>query len=406
MALPDGAASIWPVAVRFSQLDPNGYPVVGANSITTDQVQKITVTPVITTGDDIEEKNAAGNLAVHAKHPDMPKYYTVNITLVTPDPDLSQLLGGGVVLSSAAAALGLPTGLTVTAQTTLGALPAGTYGYRASQYSIYGESVAEAEVTATVASGTTGTVVVSGVAPAAGAVGVRIYGRTPGGEQLLGAYPFIGTQATSAASGTGAVTSLAVTALTSSIPAGFTFTIAGDTNTPKIVFTTLAAAGVGATSLSVSASQSVTTTITAGNIVPVFVDTGAITPSGALPLSDTTAGPGTHAGYQVPALGLPQNPNGVSAEIWSQAIWRGGVSPTWPYWRWVLPRATGLHAMASDYTNANRQNIWEGQANENPNWGSGPFGDWPLDSTKVLQQLRVGAAALPAVGFSVIPQTA
>ncbi|MGA3362226.1 MAG: hypothetical protein ABSD82_09360 [Solirubrobacteraceae bacterium] len=77
----------------------------------------------------------------------------------------------------------------------------------------------------------------------------------------------LGTQATSAASGTGVITSLSVTPLTVSIPAGLTFTIAGDTNSPNIVFTTTAAAGVGSTSLSVSASQSATTTIAPGNLV-------------------------------------------------------------------------------------------------------------------------------------------
>jgi hypothetical protein len=407
MALPDGAASVWPVATRIAQLDQFGNPDVGALAFVTDQIAKITMTPVMETGDDIAIKNAAGNLVVRAKHGDMPKYYTCGIDLITPDPDLTQILSGGAVLADSSAALGTPTFAAPAGQTTLGSLPAGTYGYRVSQYSIYGESTAAAEQTASVASGTTGTVVVGGVTFAAAALGARVYGRAQGQEQLLGTIPNVGTQATSAVSGTGTVTSLSVTSLTKSLPKGMTFTIAGDTNTPKIVFTTSAAVGVGAVSVPVTASQSVTITIAAGNIVPVFVDNGTVTPSGLVPGSDTSAGPGAHAGYQAGALGAVQNPNGVSLEIWSEAIWNGGQAPLYPYFREVYPWVRGLHATgAMTYQNNNRENAFEGQAFENPNWGSGPFADWPLDSTKVRQQLRVGATALPPVGFQAVPQTA
>lgn len=404
MALPDGAASVWAVATRMSVLDVNGFVDPGANTFTSNALIKATLTPVMETGDDIVVKNAAGDLAVFAKHSDLIKYYTVAIELATPDPDLEQLLAGGVVLTSTAAALGTPTGLTVTPQTTLGALAAGTYGYRATVYNAYGESTPQNDVSAAVASGTTGLNVISGVTIPAGALGVRVYGRTIGGEQFIGSYPNIGTQATSAASGTGSPTSLAVTALTAAIPPGTTFQIAGDTNTTKIVFTTTAYAGPGAVSLPVSVSQSITTTIAAGNIVPVFVDTGAIAPSGNLPTADTTAGPG-HVGYQAPALGIVGNPNGVSLEFFSKAIVGGYQSPTLPYYRLVLPRVTGIHQMPRDVTNANMANNFEGQGFQNPNWGSGPFGDWQFDSTKVFQRARCSSQVLPAPGFAAVPAT-
>jgi hypothetical protein len=404
MSLPDGAASIWCEAMRISTLDVNGYVDPGANTYTTSQLIKAALTPVLATGDDIEVKNANGDLVVSAKHGDIPKYYTVSLEMGTPDPAIEQICCGGTLLSSTAAALGTPTGLAAVPQITLGSLPAGTYGYRGTQYNAFGESTAANDVSATVASGTAGAIVISGITMGAGAIGVRVYGRTIGGEQLIGAYPNIGSQATSAASGTGSPTALGVTALSQSIPPGTTFQIAGDTNTVKIVFTTTAFAPQGAVTLPVSVSQSITTTIAAGAIVPVFVDTGTITPSGNIPQTDQTAGPGI-AGYAAPNLGIVANPNGVSLEFFEKAI-KGGVQASdKPYYWWVLPRVANMHIMPRDLTNANTQTIMEGQGEQNDNWGSGPFGTWPFASTQVHQRMRAGKAVVPIPGFSAVPAT-
>jgi hypothetical protein len=401
MSLPDGSAAIWVVATRIQQLDLYGFVDPSAQTYTTAQLIKATVTPVMATGDDIEVKVASGDLAVFAKHGDMRKYLTMSIELATPDPALEQLLCGGTLLSSSAATLGTPTGLTVTPQTTLGSLPAGIYGYRATQYNSFGETLAEADVQATT-TGSTGATVVSGVVLASGALGCRIYGRTVGGELLLGSYVNIGTQATSAVSGTGTVTTLTVTGLTKAIPNGYQFQIAGDTNTTKIVFTTLAFGPVGATTLAVSASQSVTTTIAAGNIVPVFVDTGVLSTAGqpSPPLADSSAGPGI-AGYQGPALGSvnAQIQGGVSVEFFEKAILGGSQATIQPYWRYLYPAFRNGHIMPKDHTNANAQTIIEGQCFENPNFGSGGFLDWPFDSSKVDQRQRCGAAILPVPSY-------
>lgn len=396
--LPDGAAAIWCAATRIATLDVNGYVDPGAPTYVTNQLIKATITPVVATGDDIEIKNANGDLVTFAKHGDIPKYATVALELGTPDPALEQILCGGTLLSSAAAALGTPTGLTATPQITLGSLAAGAYSYRATQYNAFGESTAQASVPVTVAGTTVGAVVISGVVMGAAADGVRVYGRVQGSEQLLGSYPNIGSQATSATSGTGTVAALTVTALTHSIPAGFTFQIAGDTNTTKIVFTATATAPVGAVSVPVSASQSVTTTIAAGAIVPVFVDTGTLTPSGNVPLTDQTAGPGV-AGYAAPNLGVVANPNGVSLEFWEKAITGGVQAALQPYWWIVLPRVANMHVMPRDVTNANLQSIYEGQGEQNPNWGSGPDGNWPFASTQYTQRARCGSIMVPTPGY-------
>lgn len=407
MPLPDGSASIWVVATRLQTLDAFGFVDPSAATYTSYQLMKCTITPVIETGDDIVVKNASGDLSVFAKHADMIKYYTVALDLATPDPALEQMLAGGTALSSVAAPLGTPTGLTVTTQTTLGSLPTATiFGYRATQYNAFGESLAQADVSVTTGAGATNCNVISGVVLGATALGARIYGRTVGGELLLGSYVNIGTQATSAVSGTGAVTSLSVTALTKAIPSGYTFQIAGDTNTTKIVFTTVAFAPVGATTLAVSASQSVTITIAAGNIVPVFVDTGVLSTSGqpAVPLSDSTGGPGL-AGYQAPALGSVNSAisAGVSIELYEKAILGGTQATVQPYWRWLIPAYKNGHIMPRDLTNANTQTLIEGQAFENPNWGSGGFGDWPFDSSKAIQRMRCGPAIVPVPSYTSTP---
>lgn len=403
MALPDGAAAVFAVATRVSTLDANGFVDAGAQTYVTDTLIKATLAPTFDTGDDIFLKNAAGNGGVAARHGDMVKYGAVTMELATPDPQLEAICAGGVVYNDVTTALGIPTGLTVTPQTTLGSLPAATYGYRATQYNSYGESPATNEVSA-VTTGSTGANVISGVVMGATAFGVRVYGRILGVEALLGQYINIGTQATSAASGTASPTTLTVTATTKPIPAGYTFTIAGDANTTKIVFTTTAFAPVGTTTLQVSVSQAITTTIAAGNIVPVFVDTGVITPTTGFPTVDTTAGPGP-VGYQAPALGIVPTTavNGVSIEFFMKAYQLGYVAPTLPYYRIICPAVKNLVRDSADVANANFQTVLKGQGFQNPNWGSGPFGDFPFDSTKWMQRVRCASTVVPLPTVAGVP---
>lgn len=409
MPLPDGAASIWVKATRVAQLDENGFIQPGVPMYTTESVIKATVTPVLATGDDIEVKNAAGNLSAWGKHGDMIKYYTVALELATPDPALIQVMSGGTLLSAVGAALGAPTGTTVVllekglAVAKNGKLAISTvYGYRISQYNQYGETVASNNVNTTTGAGTATeqAIVIGGVTTAAGAVGVKIYGRTIGSEQFIGSYLISKGQKTSAASGTGAVTKLKVTALTTPIPAGTEFQIAGDTNTEKIVFTTTAFAPEGAVELQVKTLQAtVGITIAAGNLEQVFTDTGIIVPSGAVPGADTTAGPGEATGYQAPALGSVAQPNGVSVEFFEEAIVGGYRAATLPFYRHVLPRVTNLHLSPKDFANANLITHLDGQAFQNPSWGTGPMNDYQFDSSKIYQAVRCGSQIVPKPSF-------
>jgi len=318
----DGSSQIFAVATRIAQLDQNGYVPVGASVFVTEKLIKATLTPVKETGVDLVTINANGDMSDHYKHPDMIKYWTVQLDLVTPDNYVENLLTGGTILSNNATALTTPTGLTVTPSTTGGQLAAGNYGYRVSACNQLGETLACAEVVGTVASGTTGSNALTWTA-VTGAVYYKIYGRTEGAEQFL------------AIVGDGAIT---------------------------------------------------------------WTDTGVIVPNGSLPSSNTTAGPGNY-GFADPNLGSVGQPNGVSLEFWAKAILKGKQATYLPYFWWALPLCNGFIREASDVTDARFANTYTGQAYENPNWGAGPNGDWPVASTQVRQRVRAGAATVPAPGL-------
>src|SRR6202043_626614 len=112
-----------------------------------------------------------------------------------------------------------------------------------------------------------------------------------------GTIPNIGEPETNAAIPVGTPTTLTVTALARSIPKGTKLQVESDTDSPKIVFTTTAFCPAGVVTVPVEASGEVKTEIaTKKKLLAVFLDTGAITPSGNLPQEDQTAGPGENAG--------------------------------------------------------------------------------------------------------------
>ena len=300
---------------------------VGANTYTTNTLVKCTLAPTNETGVDLVTINANGDIASHYKHGDMPKYFTVTLDMTTPDPILSQMMAGGVLLTDSTMALTSPGTITATPGTA-GTLASGTYTYIVTAANQYGETVGSAAVTSSAVTGPTGSVSLS-ITSVAGAVYYRWYGRTAAAEQFL--------------------------------------------------------------------AQTTGTT---------FVDTGAITPFGALPTVNTTAGPGSDTGYQSPALGIVGNIYGVSVELWGQAILNGTQAPYLPFWRWTIPMVRNLQPQQREFGASLLMNSWVGQAFENLGWGGGPAGDWQFDSTKVYQYARSGAETVPAAGWSPVAATA
>lgn len=92
-------------AMRVARLDTDGVPLPGASNLyVTDALVSLDVSPVYTDGDEIEEKNANGDVCVSYVSDDSFKRYDVTLSLCTPDPELVEMLtDGGTVLTSGAA---------------------------------------------------------------------------------------------------------------------------------------------------------------------------------------------------------------------------------------------------------------------------------------------------------------
>jgi len=99
MATQDYAASIQGVSIRVTRLDSYGNLMTGAgDSYTTSAFMRISFTPEYEEGDEITEKGANGIVCVTFKAPDTLKRITMELAICEPDPELSALLSGGLLL--------------------------------------------------------------------------------------------------------------------------------------------------------------------------------------------------------------------------------------------------------------------------------------------------------------------
>jgi hypothetical protein len=137
----------------------------------------------------------------------------------------------------------------------------------------------------------------------------------------------------------------------------------------------------------------VTFTLDDGN-VPQMTANGALLTGGVDPeVTVTTSTPGTNLtdiGYAAPEVGIDPNPNGISLEFWSAAIDDGAYASELPYLHWVLGR--GYLRPSDAWTLSGEDPLlpgFEGWTNQNKNWGTGPVGDWPYESGRVWQYVRV-----------------
>lgn len=99
MATQEYAASIQGVAVRVTRLDASGNLLNGAgDSYTTSGFLRLSFTPEYEEGDEMTEKSADGTVCVTYKAPDTLKRITMELAICEPDPELSQLISGGLLL--------------------------------------------------------------------------------------------------------------------------------------------------------------------------------------------------------------------------------------------------------------------------------------------------------------------
>ena len=99
MATQEYAASIQGVAIRVTRLDASGTPLNGpGDSYTTSAFMRVSFTPEYEEGDEITEKSANGTVCVVFKSPDTLKRITMELAICEPDPELTNLISGGVLL--------------------------------------------------------------------------------------------------------------------------------------------------------------------------------------------------------------------------------------------------------------------------------------------------------------------
>ena len=96
----DGAGAIHAVRMRLTRLSASGAPLAGPNSmLVTSALTQASFTPQKATGQEIEQRNASDEVCVYYKAPDTLKSINFSLTLCTPDPQVSELLAGGTVLT-------------------------------------------------------------------------------------------------------------------------------------------------------------------------------------------------------------------------------------------------------------------------------------------------------------------
>lgn len=99
MATQEYAASIQGVGIRVTRLDSVGNLLNGAgDSYTTSAFIRVSFTPEYEEGDEITEKSANGSVCVTYKSPDTLKRITMELAICDPDPELTQLVSGGLLL--------------------------------------------------------------------------------------------------------------------------------------------------------------------------------------------------------------------------------------------------------------------------------------------------------------------
>lgn len=100
----DCLPSIQACAMRVARLDPNGVPTPGIDNLyVTGGLITLTAEPQYRDGDEFEVVTACGDLGVNFKDVDRLKRVNVTLNIVAPDPELSELMGDGTVLTDGAA---------------------------------------------------------------------------------------------------------------------------------------------------------------------------------------------------------------------------------------------------------------------------------------------------------------
>lgn len=100
MPNPTPAASVQGVSLRCTRLDADGNLMSGPyDSFTTSAFIRVSFTPEYEDGEEITEKSADGSQCVSFKADDTLKRMNFEVAICNPDPELTSLLSGGLLLS-------------------------------------------------------------------------------------------------------------------------------------------------------------------------------------------------------------------------------------------------------------------------------------------------------------------
>lgn len=96
----DHANSFQAVAMRVGKLNANSTPTTGSNSAwTSNQFISVGFTPTYQAGADLAQLAADGTVCADYKSPDMLRYAALSVAICNPEPELRQLMGGGIVFT-------------------------------------------------------------------------------------------------------------------------------------------------------------------------------------------------------------------------------------------------------------------------------------------------------------------
>jgi len=109
MATQENAASIQGVGIRVTRLDASGNLLNNpGDSYTTAAFIQVTFTPEYEAGDEITQKGASGAVCVTYQAPDTLKRITMELAICEPDPELTALISGGLLLRKNLGSIGTP----------------------------------------------------------------------------------------------------------------------------------------------------------------------------------------------------------------------------------------------------------------------------------------------------------
>jgi hypothetical protein len=107
MAQSSYAASVLGAAVRVTRLNSDGTTASGASaSYVLNSFIRVSFTPEYEEGDEITEKTASGEVCVTFKAPDTLKRVNLELAICNPDPEFTEIVSGGVLLSSGGESVG------------------------------------------------------------------------------------------------------------------------------------------------------------------------------------------------------------------------------------------------------------------------------------------------------------